>query len=109
MADFQRPLGLLARRHDVVAVRIMDPKTRELPKAGLLHLRDLETGHADWVDTSSRRVRAAHAAQMQRHDAELLEAFKRARVDHMDVWPHRSVADPIVRFFRMRELRGAHR
>jgi len=107
--DFRRPLGLLARRHDVVAVRIMDPRTRELPKAGLLHLRDLETGRATWVDTSSRKVRAAHAAAMARHESALLETFKRAGVDHMDVWPHRSVADPIIRFFQMRELRGAHR
>jgi uncharacterized protein (DUF58 family) len=107
--DFQRALSLVARRHDVVAVRIMDPKTRELPRAGLLHLRDLETGRADWVDTSSRRVREAYAATMRRREAQLLDVFKRARVDHMNVWPHRSVADPIVRFFHMRELRGAHR
>lgn len=107
--DFQRPLSLLSRRHDVVAVRIMDPKTRALPKAGLLHLRDLETGHTDWVDTSSKRVRAAYAAAMQRHEDQLFETLKRSGVDHMDVWPHRSVADPIVRFFQMRELRGAHR
>jgi uncharacterized protein (DUF58 family) len=107
--DFQKPLALLSRRHDVVGVRIMDPKTRELPKAGLLHLRDLETGRADWVDTSSRRVRAAHAAAMHRHQTWLLDTFKRSRVDHMEVWPHRSVADPIIRFFQMRELRGAHR
>lgn len=107
--DFERPLNLLARRHDVVAVRIMDPATWELPRAGLLHLRDLETGAADWVDTGSRRVRAAHAARMRQQQAQLLQTFRRARIDHMEVWPHRSVADPIVRFFQMRELRGAHR
>ncbi|MEE9126779.1 MAG: DUF58 domain-containing protein [Planctomycetota bacterium] len=107
--DFQQALSLVARRHDVVAVRIMDPKTQELPRAGLLHLRDLETGRAAWVDTGSRRVRQAYAAAMKRQEAQLLDSFKRAHVDHMKVWPHRSVADPIVRFFQMRELRGAHR
>ena len=107
--DFQRPLRLLARRHDVVAVRIVDPRTRKLPRAGLLHLRDLETGRSTWVDSSSRPVRDAYALAMHKQEERLMADFRRAGVDHMDVRPEQSVADPIVRFFRMRELRGAHR
>lgn len=104
--DFQRPLRRLARRHDVVAVRMVDPATVELPRAGLLYLRDAEDGTARWVDTSARRVRAAHREAVERWDAGLQDAFRRAGVDTLDVRTDRSVADPLVRFFRMRELRG---
>jgi uncharacterized protein (DUF58 family) len=107
--DYQRPLKLLARRHDVVAVRILDPKTTELPRAGLLNLRDLETGQSVLVDTGSSKVRAAYARQMQQRNAEFEDTLRRAGVDRMELAPDRSVADPIVQFFRMRELRGAHR
>jgi len=106
---YEQALRLLSRRHDLVAVRIRDPKTRELPRAGLLDLRDLETGRSVLVDTSSRRVRQAHQDRMRELDAFYDEALRRAGVDAMDIGTEQSVADPIVQFFRMRELRGAHR
>lgn len=108
-ARFERALRLVAKRHDVVAARIIDPATWELPRAGLLHLRDLESGGARWVDTGSRRVRDAHAAAVRNHDEKLRADFRRAGVDALDVWTHRDVGEPIVRFFRMRELRGGRR
>ena len=106
---YEQALRLLSRRHDLVAVRIRDPKTRELPRAGLLSLRDLETGQQVLVDTGSRRVREAHQSRMQELDAAYVEALRRAGVDAMDIGTEQSVADPIVQFFRMREMRGAHR
>jgi uncharacterized protein (DUF58 family) len=104
-----RALRLLARRHDVIAVRVADPATLALPPAGLVHLRDLETGVARWVDAGSRRVRAAHVAAMTAWESSWTDAMKRAGVDTMVLRSDRSIADPIVRFFRMRELRGGRR
>ncbi len=107
VADFERSLRRLARRHDVVAARITDRATRELPSAGLRQARDLETGRAAWVDTSSPRLRREHDARLARWEDDLRAAFRRAGVDSLDLRPDRSVADPIVRFFQMRERRGA--
>jgi uncharacterized protein (DUF58 family) len=107
--DYQRPLNLLARRHDVVAVRILDPRSVELPRAGLLNLRDAETGRQVLVDTGSKRVREAYAQRMRDQAEAFSTAMRRAGVDRMDLSTDQSVADPIVKFFRMRELRGAHR
>ena len=107
--DYQRPLRLLARRHDVVAVRILDAATRRLPKAGLLQLRDLETGRSVLVDSGSRRVREAYAAGCRAQDEAFDAALRRASVDRMELSPGQNIGDPIVKFFRMRELRGAHR
>jgi uncharacterized protein (DUF58 family) len=105
-AGFERPLRRLARRHDVIAVRIRDPHSEEPPRAGLLRLRDPESGRARWVDTASRAVRQALQEAVARDRLALQENCRRAGVDLLEVGTRGSVADPIVRFFRMRERRG---
>lgn len=105
----ERQLRVLSRRHDVICVRIRDPHSEELPKAGLLHLRDPETGAQVLVDTSSSRVRAELQRRVDAERARLDDACRRAGVDCFDVSPRGSVADAIVRFFRMREQRGRKR
>ncbi len=112
-------LRLLAQRHDVIAVRVRDPfaagldkaggDVAALPNGGLLHLADPETGRTVLVDTSSRRVREELRRRWRDERARLLDACRRASVDLLDVPTTGSVADPLVRFFRMRELRGAKR
>ncbi len=102
----ERQLRMLGRRHDVIAVRIRDPHSEALPSAGLLHLRDPESGAAVFVDTGSRRVRQELEARRLRDRVALLDSCRRAGVDLFDVSTRGSVADPIVRFFRMRERRG---
>ncbi len=114
VSDFLAPLPdkqlrVLANRHDVIAVRIRDPHTDRLPDAGLLRLRDPETGRDALVDTASRRVRDEVARRMQAERLRLDEACKRAGVDVLEVETRGSVADPIVKFFRMRDRRGSKR
>ncbi|MBK8975363.1 MAG: DUF58 domain-containing protein [Planctomycetes bacterium] len=106
--SYDRSLRLLARRHDVVAVRVLDPATRALPAAGLLRVRDPETGALRTLDTASRRVRAAYAARLEERSAAFRQSLRRARVDLLDLDPSQGLAGPILRFFRMRELRSAH-
>lgn len=106
-------LTLCARRHDVIAVRLLTPEL-EPPSGGTVRLRDPETGAEAVVDWNSRRVRAAYAERITRWKASTEADLRRARVDRMDVPVPRgvvkdAVAGPILRFFRMRELRGAKR
>lgn len=118
-SDHERPLRLLPQRHDVVAVRIRDPycggilcdrgDVPELPNAGLLQLRDPETGRLVLLDTGSKRVRQAYRAAVLQERTAMRDACRRAGVDLLDIPTEGSVADPIVRFFRMREARGARR
>lgn len=118
-AECERELRLLSRRHEVIAVRLRDPfaagldrhegDVGRLPDCGLLHLADPETGRTVAVDTTSRRVRDELRRRWQRERRELLELCRRCGVDLLDVPTEGSVADPLVRFFRMRELRGAKR
>jgi len=108
-AGYERSLRLLGRRHDLVAVRVMDPATLAPPRNGLLYLRDLENLGGQWVDTSYGPFQRAHAERVARWEERLNSTLQKAGVDRLELSPDRSVADPIVRFFRMRELRGAHR
>ena len=106
-------LRLCARRHDVIAVRLLLPELA-VPAAGLTRVRDPESGATHVVDWSSARVRAAYGTAVAAWHARTERAFRRARVDRMDVPVPRErnsdhLVGPILRFFRMRELRGAKR
>jgi uncharacterized protein (DUF58 family) len=110
---WERALTLCARRHDVVAVRLLAPEL-DLPRAGLLRVRDPETGAETVIDTSSRRTRRAWAERVAAWRERTDRGLRRAHVDCMDVPVPRApgkdlVAGPILRFFRMRELRGTKR
>ena len=117
--DFAGKLRLLAQRHDVIAVRIRDPfaagldraagDVGALPDAGFVHLADPETGRTIVVDTASARVRDRVRTNWRLERQRLLEGCRRAGVDLLDVPTEGSVAEPLIRFFRMRELRGAKR
>ncbi len=93
------------RRHDVVAVQITDERERTLPAAGLLMLQDAETGEARLIDTGSPQVRQIASVVAQGQDAALLSSLRSAGIDVMRVDATRSVVDPLLAFFRMRERR----
>ncbi|MDA1195262.1 MAG: DUF58 domain-containing protein [Planctomycetota bacterium] len=112
-SGWEQPLRICARRHDVVAVRIM-PAELELPRAALLRVRDPESGAVRLVDSTSARVRAAYAARVAAWDTATTRALRKAGVDRLDIPVPRvrggaDLARPILGFFRMRELRGAKR
>lgn len=112
-AGWERPLSMCARRHDVIAVRLLAPELAA-PEGELLRLRDPETGTTDVIDWTSPRVRAAYDARVAAWRARCDEALRRAGVDCMDVPLPRTrhkdaIAGPILTFFRMRELRSSKR
>ena len=101
-ADFDRPLSLLARKHDVVALDVADPLEREGPARGLLRVRDLETGKAAWVDASSRAARGAWRAAVARRGKELDQTFRRAGVPRLALDAERPAAPVLIRYFERR-------
>jgi len=108
-------LSLCARRHDVIAVRLLTPDLIPPDQAvGLARLRDPETGLEAVVDWRSPRVREAYAERVAAWREQTERDLRRAKVDRLDVpVPRRADKDAIVRpildFFRMRELRGEKR
>lgn len=104
-AEWVDTLGRLARRHDVVCARIVDPFEEELPDAGWIELEDPETGAVVDVDTSSPGVRAAWAAEAAARRAAIERAFLKARVGSFELSTDGDVGEPLVRFFRGRQRR----
>jgi uncharacterized protein (DUF58 family) len=93
------------RRHDLIAVRITDPREEELPSVGLLELEDAETGERRLLDTSSVAVRNAFRADAEQRRSALVQLARQARVDLIEVSTSGGHLDALIRFFRLRERR----
>jgi uncharacterized protein (DUF58 family) len=100
--DYAQPLGILRRRHDVVALQLWDPAEMEVPAAGLVALTDPETGALRVVDTSRPEVRRELAGATLR---EARDAFRRARVDALALSTAEPYDRPLAAFFEAREKR----
>ena len=106
---WERPLGMLSRRHEVVAVRLEDPRERELPDIGLVPMNDSETGESVYVDTHDARFRKRFAAVVQKREAELSAAFRRAGVDVLSLSTEDDLVNAILRFAALRKQRRSMR
>ena len=103
---WEKPLGQLALRHEVVAVRLTDPLELALPDLGLLTLRDAETGEQLLVDTHNPGFRRRFAAIAAQREADLRAALARAGVDTLELSTDDDMAQAIVRFTELRRQRA---
>ena len=107
---WQDALARLTRRHDVVAVRLLDPLELELPDVGLLLLlRDPETGEQLQVDTHERGFRHRFARLAAQREAELRASLARAGVDTLELSTDDDLADAFTRFLDLRRRRSRRR
>ena len=100
-----KPLSLLARRHEVVAVRLYDPLEMELPDIGLFVMQDAETGEQLFIDTHDKGFRKRFAELARRRETELREAFRDAGVDALELATDDELSDAILRFAELRKRR----
>lgn len=100
-----KSLQMAARKHDVIAVLITDPRELELPQVGMLTLRDAETGATLVRDTGSASFRQQFAQAARERIDVLQRAFRRAKIDFIEIDASGSIVEPLARFFRMRERR----
>jgi uncharacterized protein (DUF58 family) len=109
---WEKPLGLLAQRHEVVAVRLLDPLELELPDLGLIPIRDVETGEQLLVDTHDKGFRMRFARIAAQREGELRQALARAGVDTLELSTDDNLVDAFLRFTDLRKSRsracGAH-
>jgi len=103
---FDKKLRLAGKRHDIVVLNLCDPREEELPAVGLVELRDAETGERAVVDTFDRQVRAAFADRANARLTRLVETFRSASVDQIEIHTDRDYILPLVKFFRMRGRRA---
>ena len=100
-------LRMAARRHDLIAASIFDPREAELPPAGMVELEDAESGRLVLLDTGSRRVRRDYERRSRERRDALSRQFRELGIDEVPIRTDASWVDRLVRFFRMRERRAA--
>ena len=101
-ADFTQALTICNRKHDVVAIQVYDERTRTLPDVGLMKVRDAETGHDTYIDTSSKRLRAAHNRYWNNRQQQLAETFNKSNVDNISISTDEDYVRSLMKLFRMR-------
>ena len=99
---FVDPLRIASNKHDLVGVRVYDPREETLPDVGLIRLGDAETGDVRWIDSSSQRVREAYAELAEQRQVALQKLFSRARVDWVSVATTEDYVYPLIKLFKQR-------
>ena len=102
---WERPLKLLNQHHEVLAVRLWDPREAELPDVGPVLIEDAETGEQLYVDTHDKGFRQRFQDAAERREADLTEAFKRSGVDALSLSTEEDLVRAIVRFAKLRQQR----
>jgi len=102
---YEQPLRVAARKHDVIALTVTDPREEDLPPVGLIEMEDAETGGRMLVDTSDTRTRERfrHWAAARRAGREGL--FRSVGVDALELFTDRPYDASLVRFFQRRARR----
>jgi len=100
---WERPLSMLKQRHDVLTIRLWDPREMELPDVGLVIMEDAETGEQLYVDTHDKKFRQRYQAAAQEREAGLSQSFKRAGVDALALSTEEDLVRAIVRFATLRQ------
>ena len=103
--DFKKPLSLLNKRHDVIAVPVRDRVEISMPGVGLIELADAETGEIILVDTSSRRFRNQYGAKSAGRFGELKNMLKSINVDSISLSTDKPYIHDLIEFFHMRHGR----
>jgi uncharacterized protein (DUF58 family) len=102
---YEAALRIAGKRHDLIGVVLEDPREKELPNVGLMHLRDAESGMTRLVDTSDPSIRSfyrKYGMQMQESRKSL---FIKSRLDDVEVRLDQPYLKPLIDFFRLREKR----
>ncbi len=102
---FEKPLRVIGKRHDLIAVVITDPREISLPNVGIVELEDAETGETLLLDTRGETQRKEYEKYALGRTRELEKLLRSANVDRIHIRTDRSYVQPLVRFFRQRERR----
>jgi uncharacterized protein (DUF58 family) len=103
--EFDRPLKIASKKHDLVALRIHDTREDTLPNVGLVPMQDAETEKILFVDTSSKKVRDNFAKNRAQATAKLRKLFPASGVDLIDITTGTDYVKPLINFFKTRGKR----
>ncbi|MCK4716699.1 MAG: DUF58 domain-containing protein [Candidatus Marinimicrobia bacterium] len=103
--NFIKPLRVLNRKHDAVAIQILDKREKDLPPIGLVKMRDAETGDEIWVNTLDKKFMKLYSDYIGEKREKFSKETKMMDLDLIQIDTAESYVEPLVRFFKMRERR----
>jgi uncharacterized protein (DUF58 family) len=99
---YEAPLKIAKRRHDVVAIHIIDPREEVLPNVGLIRAVDVESGEARWIDSSSKSVRKNYSKWFDSHMEYFKKTFLKTGADSVTIRTNESYVNRLLEFFKRR-------
>ena len=102
---FEKSLRIANKRHDIIAITIVDPREKELPNIGFVELQDAETGEILLVDTGDKNMRNSFKIMNNLKSEERKKMFRSSGIDEITIITNESYTEPIMRFFRLRGKR----
>lgn len=103
--DFERDLRIAAKRHDITAISVSDPRELEIPPVGLIELEDAETGEIILVDTSSDVFRSRFLSTVEKETEERKLFFRSLGIDLLEINTGIPFENSLVTFFKARGKR----
>lgn len=100
--NFEAPLKIANKKHDVVTIRINDKREEELPDIGLVQMKDAETGEVKWIDTANKLIRENYQKNYLRNMEEVNQLFKNSGVDTIQLRTDMDYIKPLIQFFKRR-------
>ncbi|MGB9772281.1 MAG: DUF58 domain-containing protein [Candidatus Kapaibacteriota bacterium] len=104
-SGFDNAMKIVARKHDTIAIQVVDPREGEIPPVGLLYLQDAETGANLWFDSNDPQALKNYRFWWHSRQLQLLELFKKCKVDFIQIQTGDSYIEPLIEFFRRRGKR----
>jgi uncharacterized protein (DUF58 family) len=101
--NYEAKLKLAKQKHDLVAISISDPREEALPDVGLIQLEDAESGEILLVDTHDSEMTQKYTKQIQEQREKRKTYFQSIGIDTIEIHTDRSLTDPIIRYFKLRE------
>lgn len=102
-SSYEQSLGIVARKHDMVAIRVYDRHDTALPSMGLVLMRDAETGVQRWIDSSSKGVKKGFEQYHHRIASERKTLLDKYHIDRMEVHTGEDYVPPMIQLFRRRK------
>jgi len=100
--DFEESLRIASNKHDIVALKVLDPVEQSIPDLGLIKVEDSETGEERWIDTSSGQARNAYREWWNSHMAEIKNIFRKCGVDSAELRTDKDYVKPLIQLFENR-------
>ena len=99
---YEEALKVAVNRHELAVIEVYDPRERSLPSVGLIHIKDSETGDTGWVNTSSRKVRAAYEEWFRNVESSSDRLFMKYNVDKVSIALGEDYVKGLITLFKNR-------